>query len=240
MKDTNNKTIGIIGGMSWESSVLYYQAINNGVKEKLGGLHSANIIMYSLDFAPIESMQHAGDWQGAGEVLNQAAQSLQRAGADVILIATNTMHKIASQTMHGINLPLLHIVDPTANALIQAGYNKVGLLGTGFTMRDEFYKGRMKQKFNIDVVVPTTSEQNVVHNIIYQELCLGIINDNSRSKYIDVIDNLVDKGVDAIILGCTEITLLIQQEHTAIPLFDTTALHALAAVQFATSTKNHE
>ncbi len=224
------KTIGIIGGMSWESSALYYKAINQGVSESLGGLHSASLILYSVDFAQIETLQHAGDWDAAGRLLNQAAKSLQAAGADFLVIATNTMHKVADRVLDGIELPLLHIVDPTAEALLQAGHKRVGLLGTGFTMSDEFYKGRMQQKFGLDILVPDESDQAQVHRIIYEELCLGKIDAASRELYLQVIDRLRARGAEAVILGCTEITLLIDQPHTTMPFFDTTALHAAAAV----------
>ena len=224
------KTIGIIGGMSWESSALYYKAINQGVSESLGGLHSASLILYSVDFAQIEKLQHAGDWDAAGRLLNQAAKSLQAAGADFLVIATNTMHKVADRVLDGIELPLLHIVDPTAEALLQAGHKRVGLLGTGFTMSDAFYKGRMQEKFGLDILVPDESDQAQVHRIIYEELCLGKIEAASREVYLEVIDRLRARGAEAVILGCTEITLLIDQSHTTMPLFDTTALHAAAAV----------
>ncbi len=224
------KTIGIIGGMSWESSALYYKAINQGVSESLGGLHSASLILYSVDFAQIEKLQYAGDWDAAGRLLNQAAKSLQAAGADFLVIATNTMHKVADRVLDGIELPLLHIVDPTAEALLQAGHKRVGLLGTGFTMSDAFYKGRMQQKFGLDILVPDESDQALVHRIIYEELCLGKIEAASRELYLQVIDRLRARGAEAVILGCTEITLLIDQSHTTMPLFDTTALHAAAAV----------
>ena len=224
------KTIGIIGGMSWESTALYYQGINRGVSESLGGLHSATLILYSVDFAEIEKLQHAGDWEAAGAILNRAAISLQAAGADFLLIATNTMHKVANRVVDALDIPLLHIVDPTANALLQAGHQRVGLLGTGFTMSDTFYKGRMQEVFGLEVIVPDESEQAQVHRIIYDELCLGIIRQPSREVYLQVIDRLIARGAEAVILGCTEITLLIQPSHTSAPLFDTTALHAAAAV----------
>lgn len=231
--DHQSKTIGIIGGMSWESTLLYYQAINQGTKQALGGLHSAKIILNSLDFAAIESLQHEGDWNGAGLIMNQAAKSIERAGADFIVIATNTMHKVADLTMQDVDLPLLHIVDPTAEALSNAGHKKVALLGTGFTMSDDFYKGRMQNQYGFDVLVPDEQDQAVVHKVIYEELCLGIIQRESRQAYIAVINKLKQRGAEAVILGCTEITLLINQTHTDIPLFDTTALHAKAAVERA-------
>ena len=231
----SSQSIGIIGGMSWESTQLYYQAINEGIKQALGGLHSARIILNSLDFAAIEKLQHAGDWKGAGECMNQAAKSLERGGADFIVIATNTMHKVANETMQDVNLPLLHIVDPTAEALTLAGHKKVALLGTGFTMSDLFYKGRMSQHYDFEVLVPNANEQAIVHKIIYEELCLGNIRSESRKAYLDIVNSLAEQGCDAVILGCTEITLLIDQSHTDIPLFDTTAIHAQAAVAKALS-----
>lgn len=231
----SSKSIGIIGGMSWESSLLYYKAINEGIKQSLGGLHSARIILNSLDFAAIESLQHAGDWQAAGKLMNRAALSLQSAGVDFLLIATNTMHKVSTETMEGVPLPLLHIVDPTAAAIIQKGYSKIGLLGTGFTMSDEFYKGRMQSNHGLEVLTPDIDDQAVVHRIIYEELCVGKINPSSRTEYLSVIDKLANKGAEAVILGCTEITMLVSQSHTPIPLFDTTALHAEAAVTLALS-----
>ncbi len=233
MQTHSSQSIGIIGGMSWESTQLYYQAINEGVKQALGGLHSARILLNSLDFATVEALQHQGDWAGAGKLMNEAAQSLERAGADFIVIATNTMHKVADDTMAGIDLPLLHIVDPTAEALRAAGHRKVALLGTGFTMRDDFYKGRMKSVYDFDLLTPDDADQSLVHKIIYEELCLGNIQSDSRSQYLDIIEKLEDQGAEAVILGCTEITLLIDQSHTHIPLFDTTALHAQAAVNIA-------
>ena len=216
--------------MSWESTVLYYQLINRGIKRELGGLHSAQLLVYSVDFAEIEALQHAGDWDGAGHILNKVAKSLQKAGVDMLLIATNTMHKVSRQTLAGIDLPLLHIVDPTAVAIRAAGCEKVGLLGTGFTMADDFYKGRMQEQHGIDVLVPSEADQSVVHKIIYEELCLGEIKDSSLTAYLEIIERLVEQGAQAVILGCTEITLLVKQQHTAVRLFDTTALHAEAAV----------
>ena len=230
-----SKSIGIIGGMSWESSLLYYKAINEGVKQSLGGLHSARIILNSVDFAAIESLQHQGDWQAAGKLMNDAALSLQSAGADFLLIATNTMHKVAKHTMTNVNLPLLHIVDPTAEAILQKGYKKIGLLGTGFTMSDDFYKGRMQSIHGLQVLTPNAEDQTLVHRVIYEELCLGNICSSSRTQYLEVIDKLAENGAEAVILGCTEITLLIEQTHTEVPLFDTTALHAHAAVNLALS-----
>lgn len=219
--------------------MLYYKAINESVKQSLGGLHSARIILNSLDFAAIESLQHKGDWTAAGKLMNEAALSLQSAGADFLLIATNTMHKVADDTMTGVDLPLLHIVDPTAEAIIKKGHQKIGLLGTGFTMSDEFYKGRMQSKHGLEVLTPNQNDQALIHRIIYEELCLGHVNASSRSEYIEVIEKLAAEGAEAVILGCTEITLLVDQSHTPIPLFDTTALHAAAAAVLALSGETH-
>ncbi len=224
-----SKSIGIIGGMSWESTLLYYRAINEGIKAELGGLHSARILLNSLDFAEIESFQHRGDWASAGQLMNTAAKSLELAGADFLLIATNTMHKVASETLSDVTIPLLHIVDPTALAIKAAGYKNIGLLGTGFTMSDSFYKGRMQEQHDLNVIVPSEDDQSAVHRIIYEELCLGIVRPESREIYISIVQSLSDQGAEAVILGCTEITLLIQQHHTDVPLFDTTDIHAKAA-----------
>lgn len=219
--------------MSWESTVLYYQLINRGVKRELGGLHSARLLINSVDFAEIEALQHAGNWEEAGRVLNAAARSLQQGGADQLLIATNTMHKVADDIMQGIDLPLLHIVEPTADAIRAQGFQTIGLLGTGFTMSDTFYKGRMEEQHGLTVLVPDKDDQAAVHRIIYEELCLGEIKPASLAIYLAVIQRLQERGAEAVILGCTEITLLVQQAHTDLPLFDTTAIHAEAAVQAA-------
>lgn len=227
------KTIGLIGGMSWESTVLYYQWINKGVKASLGGLHSAKIVLISVDFAEIESLQMAGDWEAAAMVLSDAARSLEKAGADCVLICTNTMHKVAPEVEAAITVPLLHIADATAVRIKQKGFTNIGLLGTGFTMAEDFYKGRLRDKFGMNILVPTEAQQSVVHNVIYEELCLGIVKDTSRSEYLRVIDDMAKRGADAVILGCTEITLLIEGKHTSIPLLDTTAIHAEVAVEFA-------
>lgn len=227
------KTIGLIGGMSWQSTVLYYQWINTGIKERLGGLHSAKIVLISVDFAEIEPLQMSGDWHAAGEVLAGAAQSLEKAGADCALICTNTMHKVATEVEASISIPLLHIADATAIEIAEKGYASIGLLGTGFTMEQDFYKGRLRDKFGLNILVPTEQQQSLLHRIIYDELCLGEINDDSRIQYIDVIDDLAKRGADAVILGCTEITMLVSEENTDIPLLDTTAIHAEMAVNFA-------
>ncbi|WP_028302177.1 aspartate/glutamate racemase family protein [Oceanospirillum beijerinckii] len=229
------KTIGMLGGMSWESTASYYQALNQEVKARLGGLHSAKICLYSVDFAEIEQLQHQGQWQQTAEILTDAAQKVEAGGADFLLICTNTMHKVADEIQSGISIPILHIADATAEALLADGCTKVGLLGTGFTMQEAFYKQRLKDKFCIEVLVPEEPEQEQVHHIIYQELCQGEIREESRQVYLEVIDQLAEKGAQAIILGCTEIALLVQQNHTQVPLYDTTALHAAKAVELALS-----
>lgn len=227
------KTIGLLGGMSWESTASYYQALNQGVKSEQGGLHSARICLYSVDFAEIESLQHQGQWQKTAEILTDAAQKVEAGGADFLLICTNTMHKVANEIEAGIAIPILHIADATAEALLADGCNKVGLLGTGFTMREDFYKQRLQDKFGIEVLVPEEAEQQQIHNIIYEELCRGEIREDSRQVYLDVIDRLEQQGAQAVILGCTEIALLVQQEHTQVSLYDTTALHAAKAIEWA-------
>lgn len=229
------KTIGMIGGMSWESTVSYYQALNEGIKEKLGGLHSAKICMNSIDFAEIEELQHQGKWDETAVILSQAAKSVENAGADFILICTNTMHKVVPQIASSISIPILHIADATAQKLIKNKVTKVGLLGTRFTMEQDFYKGRLTNQFGIDVVVPEEFDREKIHSIIYDELCKGIISEESRLVYVDIINKLKEQGVEGVILGCTEIALLIQQEHSSVPLFDTTAIHAEAAVNLALS-----
>lgn len=227
------KTIGLLGGMSWESTELYYRLINESVKSQLGGLHSAKIILHSVDFAEIEKLQHIGDWNKTAEILTQAAQGLERAGADFILICTNTMHLVAPQIQAGVDIPLLHIADATAAEIVKSGIRKVGLLATGFTMEKDFYKGQLESKYNLEVLTPNAEDRKTIHQIIYEELCLGTIKEESRTKYLLIMDKLVNQGVEAIILGCTEITLLVKPEHTNIKLFDTTALHGLKAVEYA-------
>ena len=229
------KTIGLLGGMSWESTVCYYRAINEGIKNALGGLHSAKIAMYSVDFEPIEKLQHEGDWEGTARILSEAAQKIQFAGADFLLICTNTMHKVAPQVERAINIPLLHIADATAEVLEQKGIKRVGLLGTAFTMEQDFLKGRLSEKYGLNVLVPDEEDRQIVHKIIYQELCLGKINTDSKTEYLRIIDGLADKGVEAVILGCTEIGMLITQDDTKVKLFDTTAIHAEKAVEYALS-----
>lgn len=227
------KTIGLIGGMSWESTASYYQLINQGIKQQLEGLHSAKLVMVSVDFAEIEKLQHQGDWQKTAEILADAAKSLEAAGADFFIICTNTMHKVADQVCQAVTIPLLHIADATGQQLIADKINKVALLGTQFTMSQGFYKNRIQDNFAIEVITPTTEQQDTVHQIIYQELCLGKVNSASRQQYLSIIENLEKQGAQGVILGCTEIGLLVQQQHTSIKLYDTTAIHAAAAVSYS-------
>lgn len=228
------KVIGLIGGMSWESTALYYQWINQQVKHQLGGLHSARLVLWSVDFQQIERLQVAGQWQEAGELLAEAGRHLEAAGAEMVVLCTNTMHKVAPQIAGAITIPFIHIADATANALIKAGARNVGLLGTRFTMEQDFYRARLVEA-GLNVLVPEEDDRTQVHRIIYDELCLGDIRDASRQIYREVMQRLVDKGADAIIMGCTEITLLVNQQDARVPLFDTTRLHADAAVAFALS-----
>lgn len=227
------KTIGMLGGMSWESTSSYYRAINEGIKQKLGGLHSAKICMVSVDFDEIEKLQHAGRWNDTAVILSQAAQNIERGGADFLLICTNTMHKVADQIQASIDIPILHIADATAEALVKDSITKVGLLGTNFTMEQAFYKDRVTSKYGIEVIVPEEIDRLVVHDIIYNELCLGTVNDDSRAKYLKTITTLHENGAQAVILGCTEIALLVSQADTPVPLYDTTEIHAAQAVAFA-------
>src|SRR5437868_867942 len=205
------KTVGLLGGMSWESTTGYYKAINEGVKHKLGGLHSAQIVMFSVDFDPIEKLQRKGDWDGAAQILSAAAKRIELAGADFLLICTNTMHKVAPQIEQSIAIPVLHIADTTAEVLVQNGVKKVGLLGTAFTMEEDFYKGRLQAKYGIDVVVPTQSDRKIIHTVIYNELCLGKVEPASKAEYLRIINELSQRGVEAVILGCTEIGMLVKQ-----------------------------
>ncbi len=227
------KTIGMLGGMSWESTASYYTAINEEVKLKLGGFNSAKICMYSVNFDEIEKLQHQGNWEETTVILSDAAKSIEAGGADFLLICTNTMHKIAPEIQSAIDIPILHIADATAEKLKENGIKKVGLLGTRFTMEQDFYKGRLTDKFGINVIVPSAQEQTQVHNIIYNELCKGKINESSREIYLKIIEQLHESGAEAVILGCTEIPLLVQQCHTKVPLFDTTSIHAKQAVKVA-------
>ncbi len=227
------KTIGLLGGMSWESTSTYYREINEGIKSRLGGLHSAKIALFSVDFDEIEVLQHADDWDATGVILAEAAARVQAAGADFLLICTNTMHKVAPQVEAAIDIPLLHLADATGRRLQQAGINKAGLLGTRFTMEQAFYKQRLVDNFGLEVLIPTPEEIEVVHKVIYEELCLGKIEDKSRDYYLEVISHLQQRGAEAVILGCTEIALLVKQEQTALPLFDTTTIHCQEAVDHA-------
>ena len=226
------KTIGLIGGMSWESTQTYYRLINQQVRERLGGLHSARILLSSLDFAEIEALQHKGDWNGTAEILTSAAQSIKAGGADFLLICTNTMHKVATQIEQATAMPLLHIADATARVLIEDGITSIGLLGTRFTMEQAFYRERLEEK-GITVFVPDENERESVHRIIYEELCHGIINSGSKSTYLDIVDSLAARGAQAVILGCTEIGLLIQNSDSQVALYDTTEIHAVQAVELA-------
>jgi aspartate racemase len=227
------KTIGLIGGMSWESTIPYYRHINEAVKLKLGGLHSAKVILFSVDFHDIEQLQHAGQWGEAGAMLANAALSLERAGADFIVVCTNTMHKVVPAIEAAVHIPLLHIADPTARAIQAAGFETVGLLGTRFTMEQAFYRDRLQHEHGIKVLVPDAADRDTVHRIIYDELCLGQVKDASRDAYRAVIARLVRQGAQAVILGCTEISLLVGAPDAAVPLFDTTAIHAQAAAEHA-------
>lgn len=227
------KVIGLLGGMSWESTALYYRILNQQVKQRLGGLHSAQLVLYSVDFQPIEQLQAAGEWQQAGEMLAAAAQNLERAGAQFIVLCTNTMHKVAPQISAAVSVPLLHIADATGRRIQQAGLRKVGLLATRFTMEQAFYRGRLEQQFNLQVIVPAEEDRALVHQVIYHELCLGTINPASRQCYRQIMQQLVDQGAEAIILGCTEITLLVDDSDASVPLFDTTLIHAEEAVNQA-------
>lgn len=226
------KTIGLIGGMSWESTIPYYRQINEVIKERLGGLHSAKLILYSVDFHEIEQLQRAGDWDTAGVILAQAAKSLAGAGADFLVICANTMHKVAPVVEAAVAIPLLHVVDVTASAIKQAGYTRVGLLGTRFTMEQPFYRERLMQH-GLTVCVPTAQDQDVIHRIIFTELCLGHVQGASRLAYQRIMQTLVEQGAQAIILGCTEISLLVRQADASVPLFDTTVIHANAAAEKA-------
>ena len=227
------KTIGLIGGMSWESSIEYYRLINEGVQARLGGLHSAKSVMVSVDFAEIEALQHQGCWEEATQIMIRAAQDVARAGADCVVICTNTMHKMAETVQAQIEIPLLHIADATAERILAQGLLRVGLLGTRFTMEEDFYKGRLEQRFGLQVLIPGAQERQVIHRVIYDELVLGKIEPRSKGQYLGIIDELVQRGAQGIILGCTEIGLLVKQSDCRVPLFDTTVIHASAAVEWA-------
>ena len=227
------KTIGLLGGMSWESTMDYYRAINEGVKKTLGGLHSAKIAMYSVEFQPIEELLQSGDWEGIAKTLSDAAKNVEAAGADFLLICTNTMHKIAPEIEKAVQIPLLHIADATAEVLVRDGIKSVGLLGTSVTMEHEFYKGRLSSKYGLNVLVPNDDDRQIVHDIIFQDLCLGKVEQKSKAEYLRIIETLASKGAEAIILGCTEIGMLVNQSDTSVRLLDTTAIHAEKAVDYA-------
>jgi len=227
------KTIGLIGGMSWESSAQYYRIINQEVRQRLGTLHSARSLMLSVDFGEIEHLQHADNWDALAVHMVRAAQGLERGGADVVVLCTNTMHRMAPDIAAAVSIPMLHIADPTATAIVRAGHRKVGLLGTAFTMEQDFYRGRLEDEFGLEVITPGADDRALVHRVIYEELTAGVVRKASREAYRAVIARLVERGAQAIILGCTEIMLLVSAEDSAVPLFDTTTLHALAAVDFA-------
>ncbi|HIA58429.1 MAG TPA: aspartate/glutamate racemase family protein [Gammaproteobacteria bacterium] len=227
------KTIGMLGGMSWESTATYYRILNEGIKSALGGFHSARIAMVSVDFDEMEKLQHTGDWEQMARLLGAAAKSVEAAGADFLLICTNTMHKVAPQIEQAISIPLLHIADATAEQLVRDRISCVGLLGTQFTMEQDFYKRRLTEKFGIKVVIPDAGDRELVHEVIYDELCMGKITVNSRSSYLHIIDKLKQHGAEAVVLGCTEIALLVQQAHTPVPLYDTTEIHAQQAIRYA-------
>ena len=228
------KTIGLIGGMSWESTALYYRLLNEHTKARLGGLHSARIAMVSVDFAEIEAMQQAGDWDAAGAALAGAGRAVEAAGADLLVLCTNTMHRVAPAIEAAVGIPLLHLADATARRIRTAGVTRVGLLGTRFTMEQDFYRARL-EAHGLQVDVPEAADREIVHRVIYDELCLGEIRDASRREYLRIIDDLTARGAEGVIEGCTEITLLVGPEHTAVRLFDTTAIHAEVAVEEALS-----
>ena len=227
------KTIGLIGGMSWESTLEYYRLINLEVKKRLGGLHSAKIVMYSVDFHEIEILQREGRWSQAGAMLAEAAVRIEKAGADLLLICTNTMHKVARLVQESVSLPLIHIADATGEEIVKQKIKKVVLLGTRFTMEQDFMKGRLSSKYGLEVLIPDENGRNLVHGIIYDELCLGTIDEESRKRILGIIEKMKEDGAEGIILGCTELPLLIKGEDASLPLFDTTLLHALQAVDAA-------
>ncbi|MBI3286199.1 MAG: aspartate/glutamate racemase family protein [Burkholderiales bacterium] len=227
------KTIGLIGGMSWESTIPYYRQINETIKGHLGGLHSAKLVLYSVDFHDIERLQHAGDWDAAGAMLAVAARSLERAGADLLVLCTNTMHKVAASIEAAVSIPLLHIADVTAAEIKQAGHQTVGLVGTRFTMEQAFYRDRLSGRHGLKVIVPDDEQRDTIHRIIFEELCLGVVLPESRSAYSRIMAGLASQGAEAIILGCTEISMLVSQQDSMLPLFDTTAIHARAAAEAA-------
>ncbi|MBB4041846.1 aspartate racemase [Microvirga flocculans] len=227
------RTIRLIGGMSWESSAEYYRIINRETNRRLGGVHSAQCLMWSVDFDAIKQLQHEGDWERLADAMKDAAHRLERGGAEFIVLCTNTMHRLAGAIETAVALPLLHIADPTAERIAAAGFRRVGLLGTAFTMEQDFYKGRLQQRHGLDVLVPDERDRRIVHEVIYNELVLGRVRPESRQAYREIIARLIARGAQGIILGCTEIMLLVSQDDSAVPLFDTTTIHALAAVDLA-------
>jgi len=231
--NTTMRTIGLIGGMSWESSLEYYRIINETTKQKLGGFHSSKSILYSVDFEEIERLQHQGRWDELTQIMIGAAQSLERAGADLMLICTNTMHKMADDVQASIGIPLLHIADATGKQIQHQNLHTVGLLGTKFTMEQDFYRGRLSEKFGLKVLIPADDEREIVHRVIYDELCLGEVKESSRAEYLRIINNLMKRGAQGIVLGCTEIPLLVKQGDVSVPIFDTTTIHARHAVEVA-------
>jgi len=227
------KTIGLVGGMSWESTLEYYRIINETVKEKLGGFHSAKLVMYSVDFADVEDMQHKGEWDRAAVLLADAARRVEAAGADFALLATNTMHRVYDEIRRNVGIPLLHIADVTGRAVVDRGLRRVGLLGTRFTMEQDFYKGKLAADYGLEVLIPDEADRRTIHDILYRELCLGQVKDASRDAFRDIIRRLGGRGAQGIILGCTEIPLIVKPKDYELPLFDTTDLHARAAVDLA-------
>jgi len=234
-KESTMKTIGLLGGMSWESTIPYYRLINEGVKQRLGGLHSASLLLHSVDFHEIEACQSSGDWEKAGEILADAALGLQGAGAEAILLCTNTMHKVAAQIEARCSLPFLHIADATGRAITAAGMNRVALLGTRYTMEQDFYRGRLTAQYGIESLIPDEADRARINQIIFEELCLGTFSEASRQYYLSVIQTLADRGAQGVIFGCTEIGLLIPADESPIPVFDTAAIHAADAVEFMLS-----
>ena len=229
------KTIGLLGGMSWESTVPYYRRINQRIGERLGGLHSAEIVLYSVEFAEIECLQHEGRWRSAAEILIRAARAVEGAGAEVLVICTNTMHKLYGEVEGAVRIPVLHIADATARVIAAAGVETVGLLGTRFTMEEDFYRGRLRARHGLEVLVPGEADRELVHRVIYDELCRGEVRDASRREYARILGELAERGAEGVILGCTEISLLVGPEDAPVPVFDTTAIHAEAAADWALS-----
>ncbi len=227
------KTIGMIGGMSWESSVEYYRIINETIRDRLGGVHSAKSVLVSVDFAEIEALQKQGRWEEATQAMVAAARQVEAGGADCVLICANTMHKMAAEVQASIRIPLLHIIDATAEVVKAAGLHKLGLLGTRYTMEEDFYRGRLIEKHGLQVVTPNADDRTIIHNVIYEELVAGKIDPASKAEYLRIMDGLAQQGVEGIILGCTEIGMLVKQADSPLPLFDTARLHALAAVKYA-------